>query len=93
MPFYKWSFKAMRQLDKLSELADTLEYLISSENDDETANTKQLVIEDVSTMIIDELKNQNITKATCRNLETHAYSVNDMIEDAEIRNMNIFAAV
>lgn len=93
MPFYKWSFRAMRSLLVLDQLADTLEYLISSENDDDTAQTKQLVIEDTSKMLIDEIKNQGITKATCTNLETHAYSINDMIGDAEIRNMSIFAAV
>ncbi len=93
MPFYKWNFRAMRELTTLPELADTLEYLISSENDADTAGTKQLVIEDVSKMIIEELKNQGATKAACTNLETHAYSVNDMIQDAEIRNMNILAAV
>ncbi|MBQ7595140.1 MAG: DUF4037 domain-containing protein [Clostridia bacterium] len=93
MPFYKWSFRAMRELKILSELADTLEFIISSENDEDTARTKMLVIEDVSNMIINELKHQGITKAACKNLETHAYSINDMIEDAEIRNMNILAAV
>ena len=93
MPFYKWSFRAMRYLEILPELADTLEYLISSENDEDTAETKQLIIEDAAVMIINEMQNQGITKAMCTNLETHAYSVNDSIEDSEIRNISIFAAV
>ena len=83
----------MRELPKMAELADALEYLISSENDDDTAQTKLLVIEDVSRLIIDEMKNQRITKAACTNLETHAYSINDTIENGDIRNMDIFTAV
>lgn len=93
MPFYKWSFRAMRELPLLPQLADTLEFLISSENDADTAKTKQLVIEDIASLIAGQLKEQNITSAVCTDLEKHAYSVNDFIDDAEIRNMSIFAAV
>ncbi len=92
-PYYKWSFRAMRQLDKFSALADTLEFLLMSENDEETSKTKALVIEDIVLIIIEELKNQQLTEAVCNDLERHAYSVNDKIADSGIRNLNIFAAV
>lgn len=92
-PYYKWSFRAMRQLDKFSALADTLEFLLMSENDEETSKTKALVIEDIALIIIEELKNQQLTEAVCNDLEKHAYSVNDKIADSGIRNLNIFAAV
>ena len=93
MPYYKWSFRAMRNLPKLSNLADSLEFLLMSENDESGSETKYLVIEDIASIVIDELQNQEITKAICGDLEKHAYSVNDFIKDSEIRNLNIFAGV
>ena len=79
-PYYKWSFRALRALPKLSIEAELLEYLITTDNDAALAEEKQNVI-------------QGITKAICGDLEKHAYSVNDMIADPAIRNMHILAAV
>ena len=93
MPYYKWSFRAMRGLPKLSNLAETLEFLLSTENTGDLAETKYLVIEDVASMVISELMEQGLTKAICGDLEKHAYSVNDAIADPDIRNRSIFAAV
>ena len=93
MPYYKWSFRAMRGLPKLSNLAETLEFLLSTENTGDLAETKYLVIEDVASMVISELTEQGLTKAICGDLEKHAYSVNDAIADPDIRNRSIFAAV
>lgn len=93
MPYYKWSFRAMRKLKKLSNLAETLEFLLTTENTGDLAETKYLVIEDIASMVIAELIEQNLTKAICGDLEKHAYSVNDAIVDPDIRNRNIFSAV
>ena len=90
-PYYKWSFKALRGLDKLSNLSETLEFLISSDND--IAETKADIIEDVAKMVIDELQQEELTKAICLDLEKHAYSVNDGILSPEIRNMHILTAI
>ena len=92
-PYYKWCFKALRQLDRLSSLSDTLEFLISSENDSAIAQTKTAIIEDVAKMVIDELTEQKLTEAICLDLEKHAYSVNDRIFDEKIRNMHILTAI
>ena len=35
MPYYKWSFRAMRQLPKLSLLAETMEFLLTTDNSEE----------------------------------------------------------
>lgn len=93
MPYYKWSFRAMRALSKLSMLAETLEVLLSTDNEPGTAESKYDMIEDVASDVIDELTAQGLTKAICGDLEKHAYSVNDSIADAEIRNLHILAAV
>lgn len=93
MPYYKWSFRAMRNLEHFSAFSDSFEYLLTSENDSVTAEVKLGVIEDISSLIIEYLIDSKMTKAICGDLEKHAYSVNDSIEDANIRNLNIFAAV
>ncbi len=92
-PFYKWSFRALRQMKKFSELADTLEFLLTTDNTAGTADTKYTVIEDIASMLIEELMNQKLTEAICGDLEKHAYSVNDSIEDPYLRNLNIFVTV
>ena len=93
MPYYKWSFKALRELKKFSELSETLEYLISSGNGKNICEEKYILIESISSDITAELINRGITKASCGDLEKHAYSVNDGIEDSELRNMHILAAI
>lgn len=92
-PFYKWKFRAMRSLGKLGELADVLEFLISTESNGKTVEYKYGIIEDVAGMIITELQNEGITDAICGDLEKHAYSVNDKIKNNELRQMNILATV
>ena len=92
-PYYKWSFRAMRALPRLSLLAETAEYLLTTDNEPEIAETKYDMIEDAAADVIDALQEQELTKAICGDLEKHAYSVNDSIADGEIRNLHILAAV
>lgn len=93
MPYYKWSFRALRDLPKFSELAYSLEYIISTENNDSNAKLKYEMIEDIATLIIEELTAQNLTDAICGDLEKHAYSINDRISDNSIRNKNILFGI
>ncbi len=92
-PYYKWSFRALRALPKLSLEAEIMEYLITTDNEGETAEEKYYSIEGIAADIIDELAEQKLTEAICGDLEKHAYSVNDGIENAEIRNLHILAAI
>ena len=93
MPYYKWSFKALRNLPKLSIEAEIMEYLITTDNCDKISEEKYYAIEGIAADIIDELSNQGLTKAICGDLEKHAYSVNDNIADDQIRNLHILAAI
>ena len=86
-PYYKWVFRSMKALPRLGDLGYELEALITLPSD-ETLRI-ELGIESFSERIIDELKNQKITEANCNYLENHAYSVNEMIVDNEIRNLHI----
>ena len=93
MPFYKWAFRSMRALPELSLTAELIEYLITTDNGEATREEKGDVIESVAADVIDVLIEKGLTKATCGDLEKHAYSVNDGISDPVLRNMSIFAGV
>ena len=92
-PYYKWSFRALRELDKLPFMAELLEYLLTTDNEKDTRDEKIDVMEGSAADVIGELQAQGLTQAVCGDLEKHAYSVNDRIADAQIRNMHILAAV
>ncbi len=93
MPYYKWTFRALSELNSLNDLYDTLEYLISSGNTADEAAKKQRAIEQVCSRIADEIRRQGISGNKTDELEPLAYSVNDSIRDVHIRNLNIFYAV
>ncbi len=91
MPFYKWSFRALRGLPGGEALAFELKFIITSGRGEEQEQYE--TIESVAADVISRLQAQGLTTADCGDLEKHAYSVNDGIEDASIRNENIMIAV
>ena len=93
MPYYKWGFRALKDLKRLGNMYDSFEFLISSDNEKKNAQMKSEMIEDIAALIIRELKNDGLTQAVCNELEKHAYSVNDYIQEGNLRNMDIFAGV
>ena len=92
-PYYKWSFRALRALPLLSPLAEKLEWLLTTDNAAQIAPEKQDAIELIAAAVIDELIAQELTRANCGDLEKHAYSVNDRVADAALRNEHILAAI
>lgn len=94
MPYYKWSFRALRSLPQAEELAQKLSaVLLSDPRDELLAQGKYDNIEAIASLIITELQAQGLTDAICGDLEKHAYSVNDQIKDGNIRNMHILVCI
>lgn len=94
MPYYKWSFRALRQLEGTDKLADQLSFLIFGDpREGDNAMNKYDVIESVASEFIDMLQDAGMTDATCGDLEKHAYSINDHIGESTVRNLHIMAAV
>ena len=91
MPYYKWSFRALRGLQKLSDLSDSFEFLITSDNDN--SQLKNRIIEDIANMISAHLLAENLIDKPDSELERVAYSVNSKIKDTNIRNLNILYGV
>ena len=94
MPYYKWSFRALRSLVGTEALAEKLSFLLCGDTRDAAAaGRKRTVIEEIASEIISELQNRGLTDADGGDLEKHAYSVNDRIADNAVRNMSILIAV
>ena len=93
LPYYKWRFRALRQIEAFAPYADTMEFLLQSDNDEAMAKIKSDAIEDIALAVIQELQAQNLTDAICEDLEKHASSVNDKIADPALRNLHILAGV
>lgn len=94
MPYYKWSFRALRSIGGTEELYGKLAYLLYGDNNNaDIAEKKYDIIESIAVEIISKLQEKELTKAICGDLEKHAYSVNDCIHDVNVRNMHILSAV
>lgn len=94
MPYYKWSFRALRALDGGSVLSEKLSFLLGGDNGDPAvAEKKYDTIEEIASVTIAGLQERNLTSAICGDLEKHAYSVNDTIRDGTVRNMHILEAI
>ena len=93
LPYYKWCFRALSELDVLSELYAPLEFLMSSENTEKLFSEKQKIIERLCALIIEQIRTQGLTDYCGDALEGHAHSVNNKIGDSHIRNMHILSAI
>ncbi len=83
-PFYKWSFRGLKDLNILNNIENDLLALDYSK-----LSSNLNLIETISAKIISEFIKQGITSATCNNLDTHAYSISDHIKNNDLRNSSI----
>ena len=91
-PYYKWQFRAMREIGRLGDLADSLEFLMTTGNGPEDAKTKNAVIADASALILSAVREDGLAGGWAGDdPEEAAYAVNAEIRDAEIRNLHVLA--
>ena len=93
IPYYKWSFRALGELNKLSQLGESLEYLISSGNTPKELERKRAEIEAVCAAVSRELVSAGLSDFRGNEAEAHAYAVNRKIQDGNIRNLHIMYAI
>ena len=84
-PYYKWVFRAMRQLERLSDLADTLEFLLTEPAPE---GMKSELVEDICRRIITELEHQKLTTVKSDYLENHAMELMNRIVNQEIASLH-----
>ncbi len=92
-PYYKWKFRALRELPDWNEQADALEHLISTDNQSAQAAYKQQVIEQMCVTIGQAVCDRGMTPEPDTTMERLAYAVNDSIGDNRIRTLHILAGV
>lgn len=67
MPYYKWMFRKMETLPKLSEVKDLYDKLFAVQTPEE----KSMIIEKICSMLLEELKEQKLTEGEEDFLECH----------------------
>ena len=88
-PYYKVAYRVMKNLNEFNDLYNRFEFLLTENNKGDNYTKKREIIESIAKEFIDYFKENHLTKATCNNLDTHAYSIIDNIKDPELRNLNI----
>lgn len=88
-PYYKWRFRALRELPGLSELAEPLEQILTTPCDEEKLQT----VEEICAAVAAEVRAQGLAETESGDLEKLACAVNDRVKDPALRNMHILAAV
>lgn len=91
MPYYKWSFRGLKDLPLLSLQAKPLEHLITTGNTSEQAKEKAYLIEKICTAVTQEV--QQLTGLSSTEPEQQAYALNDTIGDHALRNLHILHGV
>lgn len=89
MPYYKWSFRGLRDLPRLSTLAAPLESLISSDN--RHPEKKSAIIEEICAAVAEAV--QPLTGLSAPEMEPQAYALNDTVSDPNIRNLHILQGI
>ncbi len=92
-PFYKWAYRGMRKLEKLQYLEASLVSLTELGNGETEAKAKAESMEEISRILVSELKSQGLTSVKSNLLEDHAVSLQNKITDSNLRNMHILSGI
>ena len=92
-PYYKWSFRALRELPEAASQAKKLEQILSIGNGPEESREKTALMEELCSLVSEHLAAQGLSRVPGTELEDHAYAVNDRVEDPNLRNLHILAGV
>lgn len=75
MPYYKWAWRGLENLERLSELKSLFEQVLSSEGERES------VVEEICARLLEELKRQNLTYGEETFLELHVERILEAKEE------------
>ena len=74
-PYFKWTFRALRELPVMSDLADPLEFLLTADNDKQGSKVKTEIVEDIAHAVIKELDVQNLAHLEGNYLEPFGFAL------------------
>ena len=81
MPYYKWAFRALGELEYLSELKEPLGSVLT--------DPREETIEEISAAVIAELRRRGLTAGSWDYLEPHAYEIMKHIGNGEIAALHV----
>ena len=98
MPYYKWKFRALKNLSWPNILYGNLIYdnlilLLSTNENNIFSEDTENIINELSNMCIERLSIEGLITKKDIFLEPYAYQINQHIDDNYIRNLNILSAV
>lgn len=91
MPFYKWSFRGMRDFAICGTQAAALRQLVALGNGAETARQRQTLIEQICAFTAGELNRQGFSNTRDPFLQAHLPSIMEGIKDPQIRQLHVMA--
>lgn len=89
MPYYKWMFRALKDLPLCEGAARLLEPVLLSDRKLHDARRTSEQIEQICAGIVRELQRQQLTGGSWDYLEPHAYEVSERIHDHTLRSMHV----
>ena len=92
-PYYKWAFRALKDLPKLSGMAEDLGFLLENGNAQDLVEKKSSIIEKAASSISLELEAQSLVPGGTTDLERQSYAVESQIGDPRVRSLHILAGV
>ena len=86
-PYYKWLLRGIRGLNVLSDVGEKLSFLLLTQNRESCRET----IEEISSLVLLELKKRDLTEGRESFLEPHAYRIMKRIRDPYVSSLHVMA--
>ncbi len=93
LPYYKWQFRALRELPSLFEIEDPLSLLLTGGNSADEFKKKRAEIDAVFSHIAASLSSLGITVRPDMTAEALAYAVNETVSNNRLRNTHLLFGV
>ncbi len=92
-PFYKWAYRALRDLPLLPSLEASLLRLGEMDNSPDSARLKSEIISSIGTALCSALCEVGLCRTPPSGLEQAAFSLLAEISDSQLRNMHIMEGI
>lgn len=89
MPYYKWMFRGLTQLPRLSSLSEPLKRLSELEGTTAAFDERYGLIEEISRALIRELWTQGLSQSNSDFLQDQAFEIAGHIQDPVLRSRHI----